>query len=205
MQQAMFCNGVAPAQLQELQQQGFLSGARWSQGHPIATNPSEAGRDLFKFQCYSCHTLDGFNNDLRQRTRSLDQTALAGYIGSLHQVRYFMPPFAGNEAERQVLAAFLTDGLYPSVEKPADTQQEMPPNQLLFKQNCTLCHTTELVKDRTVDWSKSRIRDALDQLNRLHSAMPDYKGTPKEKDRLADYIYQLNRSAAQRPAKGVTP
>jgi len=205
VQQAMFCNGVAPAQLQELQQQGFLSRARWSQAHEIATDPSTAGRDLFKFQCYSCHTLDGFNNDLRQRTRSMDQVALAGYIGSLHQVRYFMPPFAGNKAERQVLAAFLTDGLFPTFESPADTPQEMPPNQLLFEQNCTLCHTTELVKNRTAGWPKTRIRDALDHLNRLHSSMPDYKGTSKEKDRLADYIQQLNRSASQQPAKGVTP
>ncbi len=81
----------------------------------------------------------------------------------------------------------------------------MPPNQLLFEQNCTLCHTTELVKNRTAGWSKTRIRNALDHLNRLHSAMPDYKGTPEEKDRLADYIQQLNRSAARQPAKGVTP
>jgi mono/diheme cytochrome c family protein len=205
VQQTMFCNGVVPDQLQQLQEQGFLAKARWSEVRQVAADPPAAGRELFKFQCYSCHTLDGPNNDLLQRTRSLDQTALASYIGSLHQVRYFMPPFAGNKDERQVLAAFLTDGLFPVFKKEAETPRESPPDQLLFEQNCTLCHTTELVRNRTANWSQGRIRRALDHLNRLHPAMPDYKGTPSEKDRLADYIYGLNRSAAQAPTKGGTP
>ncbi len=205
VQQAMFCNGVTPDQLPQLQEQGFLTTARWSQVHQVASDPAAAGRELFKFQCYSCHTLNGPNNDLLQRTRPLDQTALAGYIGSLHRVRYFMPPFAGNKDERQVLAAFLTDGLFPSFEKPAEPAKEIPPDQLLFEQNCTLCHTTELVGTRTASWSKVRIRLALDNLNQLHPAMPDYKGTPSEKDRLTEYILHLNRSAAQQPAKGVAP
>jgi mono/diheme cytochrome c family protein len=205
VQQTMFCNGVTPGQVPELKDQGFLTKARWSRVHQAASDPAMAGRDLFKFQCYSCHTLGGANNDLLQRTRPLKQTALAGYIGSLHQVRYFMPPFAGNKDERQVLAAFLTDGLFPSLETSAETAKEVPPDQLLFEQNCTLCHTTELVGARTADWSKVRIRDALDHLNQLHPAMPDYKGTASEKDRLADYIFNLNRSTVQQPAGGVAP
>ncbi|APG27784.1 hypothetical protein A7E78_08000 [Syntrophotalea acetylenivorans] len=205
VQQTMFCNGMTPEQVPQLKEQGFLAKARWSQIHQATSDPATAGRELFKFQCYSCHTLDGFNNDLLQRTRPLSQAALAGYIDSLHQVRYFMPPFAGNNNERQVLAAFLTDGLFPSFDKSAETPKEVPPDRLLFEQNCTLCHTTKLVATRTADWSKVRIRNALDHLNRLHPAMPDYKGAPEEKDRLADYIYQLNRSAAQKPATGVTP
>ncbi len=202
LQQAMFCNGVTPDQVPQLKEQGFLAKARWSQVHQVASDPATAGRELFKFQCYSCHTLDGPNNDLLQRTRSLNQNALAGYIGSLHQVRYFMPPFAGTDDERQALAAFLTDGLFPTFKKSSKAPEEVPSDQLLFEQNCTLCHTAERVGTRTADWSKPRIRNALDQLNQLHPAMPDYKGTPGEKDRLADYIYQLNRSTLKQPKPG---
>ncbi len=204
VQQAMFCNGIATAQLPQLQQ-GFLPAARWSRVRQVAADPLAAGRELFKFQCYSCHTLDGINNDLRQRTDALSQEALAGYIGGLHKARYFMPPFAGNDGERQALAAFLTGGLFPAFEGPADTQGKTLQDQFLFEQNCTLCHSTELVRNRTAGWTKNRIRSALDHLNRLHPAMPDYKGTPNEKDRLADYILRLNQPAAQQPAKGVTP
>lgn len=193
VQQAIFSNGIAPDQLQPLQQQGFLAAARWSALHQVAQNPSLAGQELFKFQCYACHTLDGLNNDLRRRSRGMSPAALAGYIAGLHNIRYFMPPFAGNSNERQALAAFLSGGLFQPRQPPAGAKQQQSSNQLLFEQNCTLCHSSDLVRERTAGWSRERIRRALDNLNRLHPAMPDYRGTPQEKDRLADYILQLNR------------
>ncbi|MEZ4485606.1 MAG: c-type cytochrome [Syntrophotaleaceae bacterium] len=202
LQQAMFSNGIAPAQLQSLQEQGFLATARWSAFQRAAQDPMLAGRELFKFQCYACHTLDGFNNDLRQRIRDMSPEALAGYIGGLHDIRYFMPPFAGNSEERLALAGFLSGGLFQSSQPPAGGQTQLANDQLLFEQNCTLCHNSELVRERTAGWSRTRIRRALDNLQQLNPTMPDYRGTPQEKERLADYILQLNRPSKLRPIKG---
>ncbi|MEZ4599798.1 MAG: cytochrome c [Syntrophotaleaceae bacterium] len=72
-------------------------------------------------------------------------------------------------------------------------------DRILFEQNCTLCHTRELVLNKTADWERDEIRSALDYLNRLNPAMPDYKGTPAEKDRIADYIFLLNNDGRQPP------
>ncbi len=97
---------------------------------------------------------------------------------------------------KQVLTSYhLTGGFFGRRAAPAtggELSRDM--DRLLFEQNCTLCHTAELVKKRTASWSRNRIRTALDQLNQLHPAMPDYLGTPQEKDRLADYIYLLNNA-----------
>ncbi len=96
----------------------------------------------------------------------------------------------------QVFTSYhLTGGFFGRRAAPAtDGEPSKARDRLLFEQNCTLCHTADLVKERTAGWSRSRIRTALDQLNRLHPAMPDYLGTPQEKDRLADYIYLLNNA-----------
>ena len=73
-------------------------------------------------------------------------------------------------------------------------------DRILFEQNCTLCHTQELVRKKTAGWERSQIRSALDHLNRLNPAMPDYKGTPAEKDRIADYIFLLHTGDRQQAA-----
>jgi hypothetical protein len=72
-------------------------------------------------------------------------------------------------------------------------------DRILFEQNCTLCHTQELVQRKTAGWDRDRIRSSLDNLNLLNPAMPDYKGTPREKERLTDYIIRLNNWGRPQP------
>jgi hypothetical protein len=99
-----------------------------------------------------------------------------------------------NPGRKQAPALYLTGGFFKPPPAPIiDNGTPAVRDRLLFEQNCTLCHTTRLVRERTSGWSRDRIRAALDQLNRLHPAMPDYQGTAREKDRLADYIYLLNQ------------
>jgi hypothetical protein len=109
-----------------------------------------------------------------------------------------------NPGAKQVLTAYhLAGGFFGRRTAPAtDNEPSKARDHLLFEQNCTLCHSVDLVKESTVGWSRSRTRTALDQLNRLHPAMPDYLGTPQEKDRLADYIYRLNK---EKPAPAPEP
>ncbi|ABA89808.1 cytochrome c, 1 heme-binding site [Syntrophotalea carbinolica DSM 2380] len=80
----------------------FLPTAPWSRS-------SSPGRELFKFQCYACHTLGGLNNDIIERTRGMSQSSLAAYISQLHAIRPFMPPFIGTAEEQHALAAYLID------------------------------------------------------------------------------------------------
>lgn len=80
----------------------FLSSTPWSKS-------TEPGRELFKFQCYACHTLGGINNDILQRTQGMDAPALEAYISQLHAIRPFMPPFIGSPDERRDLAVWLAN------------------------------------------------------------------------------------------------
>jgi mono/diheme cytochrome c family protein len=99
-----------------LQGQIYSNGGRTDRPHAEPFLPATpwkgnttAGRELFKFQCYACHTLGGVNNDILRRTRGMNAESLAAYIAQLQAIRPFMPPFMGSADERMALAAWLTE------------------------------------------------------------------------------------------------
>jgi mono/diheme cytochrome c family protein len=190
----LYSNGIHMDAVAGLERLGFLQGARWTRTREAhGDSDVEAGEELFKFQCYACHTVGGFNNDIVARTSGMSYETLYEYIGKIHQIRYFMPPFAGNDMERGALAAYLTKALHGrEIEVENAVAGGGEDGKRLFLKHCTICHPEGLVKVKTAGWELKRIRLALDNLNGLQPAMPDFKGPPAEKDLIAGYIYSLN-------------
>jgi mono/diheme cytochrome c family protein len=199
--QVMFSNGVMKGDAARMKQEGFLPAARWTVIKELHEDSQlEAGKELFINQCYACHTIRGVNNDIVARTETMSYPALLAYIKTLHDKRYFMPPFAGSYAEARALAAFIVKGLHGrSITEGAAAGNK---GQALFDANCTACHGEELVKSRTAGWDRTRIRKALDKLSGLNPAMPDYQGSDADKDLLAGYIVSLNAPGAAPSAAG---
>jgi mono/diheme cytochrome c family protein len=200
---AIYSNGLSQGEMTAADRGGFLGNARWAVAKVAKSDEDmEAGREIFKFQCYACHTVGGFNNDIIARTRWMTYQALNNYIANLHLIRPFMPPFAGNDKERGSLAAFITEGLQREAmvrrENPAGTGKK---GKALFLKHCTICHPESLVKAKTAAWDYARIRLALDNLHGLQPAMPDFNGPPAEKDLIAGYIYSMNNH--RMPESGV--
>ena len=189
--EVMYSNMILKSEVPVLQKEGFLKKAKWVTVRNITEeNKIQAGKEIFIHQCYACHTIDGFNNDIKVKAKAMSYTALIKYINKIHQIRYFMPPFAGNEEEAEALAAFIAgDLLGKEIKKPE--QQTAVNGEILFEDNCSSCHEKEDMHDLIEDWDRTRIRKALDMLNKLNPEMPDYDGTPQEKDILADYLYKL--------------
>lgn len=191
----LYSNSINHKDLAEINREGFLHEARWVSTRAAgADNQLEAGRELFRNQCYACHTVRGLNNPIVLRTAAMDYPALLNYLARMHEIRYFMPPFAGNEAERKALAYFIIKGLHGKdvvmpQEQPRKAQSE---GGQLFARHCIICHPESLVKSRTAGWDKNKIRWSLDNLNKLQSAMPDFQGTTQEKELITDYINALH-------------
>lgn len=196
----MYSNSILEKDRKEIDREGFLHEARWVSTRELGKdNQLEAGREIFRNQCYSCHTERGINNPIVVRTAVMDYPALVNYLGRMHEIRYFMPPFAGTENERKALAFFIIKGLQGkdvdlSAEQPMASNSE---GAILFSSHCTVCHPENLVVQRTATWDRKKIRWALDNLNRLQSAMPDFQGTPQEKDLIADYIFSLHGTSVR--------
>ena len=210
----LYSDGIQPQRMSQVQKQGFLAAARWSRVKQIdEKNLLAAGEELFKFQCYSCHTAGGWNNDIIARTRGMNFNVLEGFIERIHQIGPFMPPFAGTDGEAKALAAWIVrdlhDGEIPplaSLTAEERTGREpavagTPEGRAVFEEHCAFCHQLDkgdnAIRDRVAGWSRNRIRRALDHLPELNSAMPPFTGSSREKEALADFLAGLQQGGAK--------
>jgi mono/diheme cytochrome c family protein len=115
---------------------------------------------------------------------------MVGYIQTIHQKRYFMPPFAGTDAEAEALAAYLVGTLHgKEIVMPSPAEETgAPRGDLIFEESCSVCHGLEEIAPAMADWDRAKIRDALDNLSAINDMMEDYDGSPEEKEALADYL-----------------
>lgn len=103
----MYSNGLRPSEVESISRDGFLPSARWASIHEITPgNRLEAGKEIFRFQCANCHTVDGYNA-IRPLIQGWRESFIAGQLKNLNELKGFMPPFAGTDEERRVLAHYL--------------------------------------------------------------------------------------------------
>jgi hypothetical protein len=104
----MYSNQVLLAEEPFYRERGLLRHSPWFQWVGAAGDKTSEAVYLFKQSCSSCHTIGGVNNIVdRVKGRSLD--GIAVIVGRTHEMVPFMPPFAGNDEERHLLASFLHD------------------------------------------------------------------------------------------------
>lgn len=191
--QVMYSNGILLSQVDTLNREGFLGSARWARIREFHEESLlEIGQDLFKQQCYACHTIGGFNNDLVARTAAMNYPALLKYLESIHERRYFMPPLVGNSDEHRALASYIYTGLQGKTIGPPGATVDTGGSGI-FADNCIFCHDAALIKSKIQGWDRLRVRQALDNLSALNPAMPDFDGSDRQKEQLADYLLSLNQ------------
>jgi len=61
---------------------------------------------MFRFQCQSCHTINGFNG-IKPMVKGWRKDFLDYQLQHLDELKGFMPPFMGNDEERAALVEFL--------------------------------------------------------------------------------------------------
>jgi cytochrome bd-type quinol oxidase subunit 1 len=114
----MFSNGILVSEVEVLNRNGILSKARWA-AHDAGPTPVSRGRAVFRAECGSCHTLDGYLG-IRKRTAAADADFLRLFLTSLRDdgTKWaarppekpdfpFMPPFVGTDEELEALVAYL--------------------------------------------------------------------------------------------------
>jgi cytochrome d ubiquinol oxidase subunit I len=114
----MFSNGLLVSEIDAVNRDGILSKAKWA-SHDAGTTPITRGRAVFRAECASCHTLDGYLS-IRKRTVAADADFLGLLLTALRddgpkwaarpplKPDYpFMPPFVGTDEEMSALVAYL--------------------------------------------------------------------------------------------------
>lgn len=109
----MYANGIEIAKYPLLREEGVLAHATYCSSRTVTPeNALEAGRDMFTITCSRCHTTSGVNG-VTKKLRAMygnepwNKEIVFNYVRTMHNVRTFMPPAPGTDAELNALAAYL--------------------------------------------------------------------------------------------------
>jgi mono/diheme cytochrome c family protein/cytochrome bd-type quinol oxidase subunit 1 len=176
--------------VQKINQNGLLQTAKWIEQKEITPeNRLEVGHEIFRVQCQSCHTIDSYRG-LKQALlqRGWDYQTIKTRLGSLENMfNKVMPPFAGTEAEKVALAAYLTS-LNGDVPPPPTTTLD---GLALFGQYCSDCHEQNLddpLFQRFKGFSTDQVSYLVTKLDSLNEDMPSFEGSEVERQILAKWI-----------------
>lgn len=110
----LYSNGYRVQDYPILQRDGLLAHATYTRTRVISPETEvDAGREVFRLACTRCHTVDGINGirgilaGMYGEEAPWSRDTIAMYIGAMHVIRPFMPPFPGSEDEKRALAAYL--------------------------------------------------------------------------------------------------
>jgi hypothetical protein len=96
----LYSNGIGVTEAARLNRNGFLKAASYARAS------RGAGAELFRFQCMTCHTIDG-HRSIRRLVEGRDAATLDRQLARLERLRGSMPPFIGTPEERRALAEWL--------------------------------------------------------------------------------------------------
>ena len=194
--QYMYATGVKVSKQEKLKNTSVLQHARWVQTREITgENELKAGEELFRIQCYACHSF-GIKNNINGKLEERDLDRITRNIGNLSGITPFMPAFVGSEAEKTALAKWLYSithkGKEITVAEAVGTPGS-PSGEAVFNQYCADCHESGSTLKSAVEKYKSldEISEILGKLEELSEDMPPFEGTPGEKKALAQYLYEL--------------
>lgn len=174
---------------------GVLTSARWIKDRELTKdNQAAVGHEIFRVECESCHTVSSYRG-VRQYIvlRQWDQDKIRAMTGGLYLMHNgVMPPFAGTDAERDALAAYL--GTFQSINASASGPAD---GKTVFERNCGMCHLVRPDDDLFAKLPRDpqTAIDALKDLPGLFPVMPDLKLSDAERRALVEWVN------TQRPAQ----
>jgi mono/diheme cytochrome c family protein len=187
----------------EVNAAGILPSAKWIRHHDLTKSaPAAAGREIFRVECESCHTIDAYRGVKHYLAlRQWDQNKIQTLLGSIEFMHNgVMPPFAGTEAEGGALAAYLST-VQPVSPAAAAADRD---GRTVFEQNCSMCHRVKagglLFKNLPRD--PDAVSKTLEDLTSVFPLMPDLKLPERQRIALAKWI---NRQRGANGLGGAAP
>ncbi len=127
-----YANAIPKSEQNRINSQGILKTARWVQHKEITSdNLLAAGKEIYRVQCMSCHSIGGPLNDILLRTEKYTVFGMDAMLNGLGKINNYMPPFMGTLKERKALASYLIIDLNMKREVPSVVHQnELPPLEI---------------------------------------------------------------------------
>ena len=195
----MYSNSILKSDVERLNSEGYLRQALWVENRELREdNMVQAGEELFIQQCYACHTVNGIQNDIVAATSNMSYRALTKYIDTIHERRYFMPPFVGTEMEVKALATYIAGDLHgkETVEVAAEAGG-LAVGEGAFEVHCASCHAAEDLGFALEGVPAAGIMAMLPVLNEISDEMEPFSGTVEEAEALSRYLNSLTDPAVE--------
>jgi hypothetical protein len=129
-----YANSILKSDKAKINKLGFLKSARWVQNREITPlTKFAAGKEIFKLQCSSCHSVGGPMNNILKRTEKFSIFGMDSMLNGLGKINDYMPPFMGTLQERNALATYIVTGLQnkkdipQKITEPTNKQVDIPP------------------------------------------------------------------------------
>jgi mono/diheme cytochrome c family protein len=122
--------------------------------------------------------------------------ALTAYLGRMHEIRPFMPPFVGTEAEAKALAAYIVGDLNGK-EVKEETAAQADPGKVLFENNCSSCHELDAMTAAMQGLDQQQIIKTLRTLDQISDEMKPFAGNDAQAQQLSLFLLSLNQKAAK--------
>lgn len=114
----MYSTSIRKADVEKVRQTGVLQAAKWLDQREISgAGISRQGEEVFNLLCISCHSIGGPLNDIKNLAAPLTVADLRSTIPAMGKELAFMPPFAGNEKEKEAVIHYVHRTLMNRVEQ----------------------------------------------------------------------------------------
>ncbi len=131
--------------------------------------------------------------------RQWDQDKTRAMLGSLYLMHNgVMPPFAGTDAERDALAAYLG-----SLQPPITPSTGPADGKTIYERDCSMCHQVRADDHLFANLPRDpqAATDALKDLPGLFPVMPDIKLSEGERRALVEWVNTQRPAAAPAAAQ----
>lgn len=116
----MYSNGLKKEDIGRLSEASYFDNAQWAK---LEKNWMHPGKAIFKYQCLSCHTKDGYRS-MKLMLGERDRDSIKSFLELMHGTdpdknpyMGIMPPLIANEEEREQLADYLNTLNHPEEEQ----------------------------------------------------------------------------------------
>ncbi|MEN8152530.1 MAG: c-type cytochrome, partial [Acidobacteriota bacterium] len=190
----MYSNAIRVDQVEKMEGESFLKHSKWVKNKEVTEdNEIEAGGEIFRTQCYACHSL-GIKNNINKKAALWDLKKIRRIVGSLKGITPFMTGFVGTEEEKNALAKWLWYETHEGEPVPGEDSSILS-GEKLFENYCSDCHETETDDPALSGLNKAKnleeIMEILGRLDILNEDMPPFEGSEEEKKILAEYLDKL--------------
>ncbi len=173
----MFSNGLLVERIDQIDREGVLAHSGWA-SLQAGDDPVSMGRQVFRVECSSCHTLDGYQAIREALPAFEEMRAVAAGDGTVYHGQCLA-------CHRDTTAEEMRESLPTPAEMDAD------PEMIQDLTAGVITGTLEQLREMGSFYAATGGRAPVDASDLSHPYMPPFVGTDEELEALATYLATL--------------